>query len=351
MADAYDVMQMAKKYGAAARNLEAWDKYMDDLQTFKKKQAKGSFFSGLASLGMGLAMPALIPAAGGSILDMGMKALGRGGITNALSNIADKAFGVPSIAPKFKGGDTSALGRAGRKKLERKAKSIEQDIQSSLDAGKRGKAFTTILQAIMPEIKAQGGIKEFGKKLFEGDIPFLPSKPELADVEALSQSLTEAGIKSTEGFEQSILDNLAKKYPGAGEEKWMPGSNLIDTKAMDSKAGDIKRAYTEAYGSPTDYSSYFEGINPEKSFSPLQITESDKSIASVMKVTPDSISSQYPHYPSHMEYTKAGGELDYDMWNQALEMIDYGGKAPKTIEELLLKLGQLQQPVTTRGGR
>ena len=70
-----------------------------------------------------------------------------------------------------------------------------------------------------------------------------------------------------------------------------------------------------------------------------------------MQVAPDTISSQYPHYPSHMEYMQAGGELDYDMWNQALEMIDYGGRAPKTIEELLMKLGQLQTPVNVRGVR
>jgi len=45
--DAYKIMDMAKQYGAAARNLEAWDAYMDKLQSFKEKQAKGSFLGGL----------------------------------------------------------------------------------------------------------------------------------------------------------------------------------------------------------------------------------------------------------------------------------------------------------------
>ena len=207
MADAYDVMQMAKKYGAASRNLEAWDKYMDELQTFKKKQAKGSFFGGLASLGIGALMPALIPAAGGSILDMGMKALGRGSITNALSTLADKAFGVQSIAPKFKGGDTSAHGRAGRKAMKRKAKSIQQEIQSSLDAGKRGKAFTTILQAIMPEIKGVKGdrtLKEFGEEFLGGDIPFFSEEQD----KSISDFFKKIGGKAKDVIAKEPVDEL-----------------------------------------------------------------------------------------------------------------------------------------------
>ena len=254
MADAYKIMDMAKQYGAAARNLEAWDAYMDKLQSFKEKQAKGSFLGNLASMGIGLAMPALIPAAGGSILNMATKALARGSIGGALSETAYKLFGGKYTAPKFEGTATGPYGRTGRKAMERKAKEVTQGIESDLAGGKRGRAFTTILSAIMPEIKKMGGIKEFGEKLFGGDIPFFAKKADLPDVEALIQSLLGASEKAVSqvagGFEQSILDALSEK-----ERLPLPGSKFIDkTLGMDSKAGDLGKAYKDLYGSPTDYS-------------------------------------------------------------------------------------------------
>ena len=119
-------------------------------------------------------------------------------------------------------------------------------------------------------------------------------------------------------------------------------------------AGDLDALsgiYKDLSGSPVDYSSLFEGIAPEESFNPLELAEmaNKPSIAATMQVTPDRAGG-IP-YSSHSAYMRAGGELDYDMWNQALEMTDWKSRAPKTIAELLKKLGQLQQPVNVKGHR
>lgn len=207
--DAYKIMDMAKQYGAAARNLEAWDAYMDKLQSFKEKQAKGSFLGGLASMGIGALMPALIPAAGGSILDMATKALGRGSIGGALSETAYKLFGGKYKAPKFKSAATGPQGRAERKRMERKAKEITQGIESDLAGGKRGRAFTTILQAIMPEIKARGGVKEFFEQLGGGDIPFFSEEQDKSIADFFSK-LGKKDISVLESFGEEIFDSKGK---------------------------------------------------------------------------------------------------------------------------------------------
>ena len=56
------------------------------------------------------------------------------------------------------------------KKIETEGKRIKKDIKEQEKASRRGRMFNSFLSAIMPEIEAHGGLKEFGKKLGKGDI-------------------------------------------------------------------------------------------------------------------------------------------------------------------------------------
>ena len=171
MADAFDIMQIAKKQGAAARNLEAWNKWQDELEAWQRKKAKGSFFGNLLGIGANFLTKAILPvAAGGSILDMVTRTLGRGAIGNTLSELAYNITKPKKGAPTFKGGDKSIYGRTTAKKIETEGKRIKKDIKEQEKASRRGRMFNSFLSAIMPEIEAHGGLKEFGKKLGKGDI-------------------------------------------------------------------------------------------------------------------------------------------------------------------------------------
>jgi hypothetical protein len=384
MANAYTVMAQAKRQGAEIKAIEEYNEYKDAIEAETARANKagwlgklgGGIFGSIASVLTPALMTALaVPTGGLGAMLLGGGLVG-GGISRGATEIGDflaRQWGMGGKGRGKKMRDVTGMGALSgpygqrffsqlQQQGEGLLKQSKQSISESLDIENLNRTLSSIFSGLTAAGKVRGGLETIGADATLGERmmasmrgktsegyrlgaketgDWWTRKADLPDIEALSQALTGVGAKSTEGFEQSILDALSRKK----EKSPLPGSSFIDSSlGMDSKASDLSRAYTNISrsSSPVDYSSYFEGIDPEKSFSPLQIAESNKSIASVMKATPDTISSQYPHFPSHMDYTKAGGELDYDMWNQTLEMMDYGGRAPKTIEELLRKLSQLQ---------
>ena len=162
MADAYDIMAMAKRSGAAVQQKEDWEKYQDELARYKKKQGKAGFFGGLGSLALGLLMPAAIPALAGG----GLGALLGTGAARGLTQFAGgeairSLFGGKEGQPTYKGTSTGPYGRAGAKAQQRQADMISRSIKEELEGGQRGRMFTSALSGFAPEIKSGAYKKEF----------------------------------------------------------------------------------------------------------------------------------------------------------------------------------------------
>jgi hypothetical protein len=163
MADAYDIMAMAKRSGAAVQLKEDWENYQDELAAYQKKQGKAGFWGGLGSIALGLLMPAAIPALAGG----GLGALLGTGAARGLTQFAGgealrSLFGGKGGQPKYKGTSTGPYGRAGAKAQQRQADMIRRDIKEQLEGGERGRMFTSALSGFAPEIKSGVYKKEFG---------------------------------------------------------------------------------------------------------------------------------------------------------------------------------------------
>ena len=144
MADAYDIMQMAKRSGAQVQQQEDWQNYQDELAASEAKRSKGGFWSGLASMGLMKILPKLIPGMGAAstIMDLLMTGVGRGAIGFGLGEGIRSLTGADTKAPEFKGTSTGPYGRKGFKEMQRKSELISKSIADEIKGGKRGRAFS-----------------------------------------------------------------------------------------------------------------------------------------------------------------------------------------------------------------
>ena len=171
--DAYDLMSIVKKQGAAAKNLQAWKDYQSELSAYREKKGKGSFWGGLASLAMAFAMPYLLPATAGTGLTLG-SAIGKGLFRGAVRAVATNGVGdfVERIAEgknkkaEYKS-DAGFYGLAQDARQKLQADSIAEQLGAEDRAKNRSEWFTSILSGFSPEIKAiKGGTfydKDVGK--------------------------------------------------------------------------------------------------------------------------------------------------------------------------------------------
>tara|TARA_Y100000310_G_scaffold339998_1_gene434406 strand:+ start:756 stop:1499 length:744 start_codon:yes stop_codon:yes gene_type:complete len=160
MADAYDVMSMAKRSGAQARLEEDWENYQKALEKYQARQGKASFWGGLGSMGIGKLLTKLIPGIGvGSTLADLLTAGGARGLSQFVGGEALQGlFGGGKAAPKFKSTATGPYGRAGVRGAQRQSREVSRGISEELKAGKRGRAFTSILTGLMADTDAWGDI-------------------------------------------------------------------------------------------------------------------------------------------------------------------------------------------------
>ena len=69
MADAYDIMSMAKRSGAQINLQEDLQRYEDQMRAYQQKQGKKSFWGGLAQMAISPALNVLMPGGGFSDLN------------------------------------------------------------------------------------------------------------------------------------------------------------------------------------------------------------------------------------------------------------------------------------------
>ena len=159
MADAYDVMSMAKRSGAQLQLEEDWDKYLQDIEAYQRSQSKGGFLKGLAQMGIAKAIPSImskiLPGAG--ILDKCLRAYPGGTLTDALTQaIKGGKGGVPEFASSLKG----PYGQAALRKLKKGGKKIKTGIEQAQEDERE----TDKLLAYMGAFAAD---KEGWKNIFE----------------------------------------------------------------------------------------------------------------------------------------------------------------------------------------
>ena len=153
MADAYDVMSMAKRSGAQARLEEDWEDYQKKLEKFQSRQGRAGFWGGLGSMGLGKLMTKLIPGVGAAstFADL-LTAGGARGLSQFVGGEALQGlFGGGKEAPKFKSTATGPYGRAGIREAQRKSRQTARGISEELKAGKRGRGFTSMLSGLMAD--------------------------------------------------------------------------------------------------------------------------------------------------------------------------------------------------------
>jgi hypothetical protein len=155
MADAYDIMSMAKRSGAKAQQMEDWEKYQDELEEFKNKQSKAGFWGGLGSLALSLLMPTAIPA----LASGGLGALLGTGAARGLTQFAGgeairSLFGGKESQPTYKGTSTGLYGGADARRQQREADVIKRSIKEELEGMERGRMFTSALSGFAPEIES-----------------------------------------------------------------------------------------------------------------------------------------------------------------------------------------------------
>ena len=230
MADAYDVMSMAKRSGARAQQIEDWEKYQDELAAFKKKQGKGKFWGGLGTIAAGILMPALMPAlASGGLGSMLMMGAARGGLGHGISEMARNiAMGGKSGQPTYKGTSTGPYGRAGAKTQQRKADIIQRSIKDELQAGERNRLFTSMMSGFAHEFKKGGAGRKSFKDLFKGKKGAESAIGVKMPLHGKTPLDAPIGVQMPSG-DATIADSIGVQMPSMGSEQ-LP--KLLDEKSL-----------------------------------------------------------------------------------------------------------------------
>ena len=166
MADAYDVMSMAKRSGAALQQKEDWEAYQDELAAAQAKRSKGGFWSGLANMGIAKLLPMLIPGVGAGAGLMSLLGVGaaRAATQYGLGEAVRSMTGADTRAGAFKGTSTGPYGRKGAAHQKRQADLISRSIGDELAGGKRMRGFMSLASSALADKDAWGDwAKNLGK--------------------------------------------------------------------------------------------------------------------------------------------------------------------------------------------
>ena len=295
MADAYDVMSMAKRSGAALQQKEDWEAYQDELAAAAKKRKKGGFWSGLASMGIAKLLPMLIPGVGAGAGLMSLLGVGaaRAATQFGLGEAVRSMTGADTRAGAFKGTSTGPYGRKGAAQYKRQADMISKSIGDELAAGKRGRGFMALASSALADKEGWGDlVSGLGKKG--------------VDVAALAESGEALTSAIPAGLEASEKAALADTFGATGQSSIGQFAQAIDESGL-PVSGPVKgrtmgELLTSGGVSPEITS---EGVEDILSMKLPDITEADfdfggdapnifrpadsqPSIASVMQTTPSS---------------------------------------------------------------
>lgn len=156
MANAYELMDYAKRSGAKVQQQEDWERHQNELRAAEAKRSKGGFWSGLANMGIMKLLPILLPGvgAGTSLLKTIFTGLGRGALGFGLGELVRGVTGADTRAPEFKQTSTGPYGRMGARGQRKQAKSIRESISEQLAAGQRGRGFMSLASSALADKKA-----------------------------------------------------------------------------------------------------------------------------------------------------------------------------------------------------
>ena len=166
MADAYDVMSIAKCSGAALQQKEDWEAYQDELAAAASKRSKGGFWSGLANMGIAKLLPMLIPGVGAGAGLMSLLGVGaaRAATQYGLGEAVRSMTGADTRAGAFKGTSTGPYGRKGAAHQKRQAEMISRTIGEELAGAKRGRGFMSLASSALADKEGWGDwAKNLGK--------------------------------------------------------------------------------------------------------------------------------------------------------------------------------------------
>ena len=135
MADAYDIMQMAKMKGAQAQSEEDLEKYEEALEKFREEN-KPEWWESFAQIGLSKIIPSILEflVPGGTAIKGALGLLLKGGIGGTIQDQLMQAIkGKPGDIPEFVSSVTGPYGQKGAMKLKKAAKGVKKDIQKEID--------------------------------------------------------------------------------------------------------------------------------------------------------------------------------------------------------------------------